>query len=128
MKTIAKIVVAGVILMIIGVAGCTALVGAGANQAAKAINHAQQRDTSQARAFSRKFAQVKVGDTITGSGGMSFAQVRALLGKPKPSDVTQSKSQGLTMTSWSYTFLMSNGSMEYSVDFINGHTSGKSRI
>lgn len=127
MKTVMKIVAAGVILMIIAIAGCTALVGAGADQAAKAINKSQQRDTAQAQAFAHKFAKVKVGDTITGAGGMTFAQVRALLGKPKPGDVTQTKSSGMTLTTWSYTYLMSNGSSIFSVDFTNGHTSGKSR-
>jgi len=122
-----KIVAAGVILMIIAIAGCTALVGAGADQAAKAINKSQKRDTAQARAFARKFAHVKVGDTLTGAGGMTFAQVRALLGKPKPSDVTQTKSSGTTLTTWSYTYWMSNGSSIFSVEFTNGHTSGKSR-
>jgi len=126
-KTVMKIVAAGVILMIIGIAGCTALVGAGAHEAATAIDKSQKRDTAQAQAFAHKFAHVKVGDTITGAGGMSFAQVHTLLGKPNPSDVTQTKSSGMTLTTWSYTYLMSNGSSIFSVDFTNGHTSGKSR-
>lgn len=128
MKTIGKIVAAGLILLVICVAGCAALVGAGANEAAKAIDKAQKSDTAAARQFKTKFAKIKVGNTLTGKGGMSFAEVKAIIGAPKPRDVMESRSQGMKLTTWSYTFLMSDESMSYSIDFANGHVMGKTRI
>jgi hypothetical protein len=38
------------------------------------------------------------------------------------------RTDGATMVTWSYDFVMSKGSMMYSVDFMNGHGSGKSSL
>lgn len=90
--------------------------------------HAQKNDTAAAKAFETKFAKVTVGDVLTGHGGMSKAQVAALVGQPKPNNITETRTDGATMVTWSYDFVMSKGSMMYSVDFMNGHGSGKSSL
>jgi hypothetical protein len=123
-KIVAGVCVGGILLA----AGCAAVVGFGANQAAKSISHAEASDTAASKVFAHKFAHVKTGDTITGAGGMSFAQVRHLLGAPKASDVTSTQSNGYKLVTWSYSFLLAKGSAIYSVDFANGHVSGKSRM
>ena len=128
MKTIVKIVAAGLILLVVSVAGCTALVSAGAHEASKAIDKAEKRDTARAAAFRAKFAKVHAGDTLTGAGGMSKVQVAAILGHPKAGDIAETRSSGDVLTTWSYDFVMSKGSMMYSVDFTNGRVSGKSRV
>jgi hypothetical protein len=128
MKTIVKIVVAGLILIIIIVAGCTALVGGAAKEASDNISSAQQSDTAKAKAFAVKFAKVKTGDTISGAGGMTFSQVQTLLGKPKTGDISETKSGGMTLTTWTYTYILSDESSIFSVDFTNGKVSGKTRM
>lgn len=128
MKTIGKIVIAGAILMVLAAAGCGAILFAGANSASHAISNAEKRDTAQAHAFAAKFATVRSGDSLTGQGGMTKAQVRALLGAPKPGDVTETRSDGNVMSTWSYSFLMAKGSVIYSVSFTNGHVDSKSRM
>ena len=128
MKGFVKIIAAGLVLIVLAVAGCAALVGAGANEAAHAIKKSEQRDTNAARVFAPKFAKVRVGDSLTGHGGMSFAQVRGLLGKPQPGHVTESKSHGIQIVTWSYDFVLSNGSSLYSVEFVNGKVSSKDRM
>ncbi len=127
MKLVLKIVLAGMILLVITIAGCTALVGAGANQAAKAIDKAQAKDTTAARAFKAKWERVRIGNTLTGKGGMTMTQVAAMLGKPKPKNIIRSQTAGLTAVTWSWDFWLSDSSQpsSYSVDFLNGHTSGK---
>lgn len=128
MKLVLKIIAAGLVLMVIGIAGCTALVGAGAKSVSDSVNKAQKSDNAGARAFAPKFAKVKVGDTLTGNRGMTFAQVRALLGSPKPGNVVTSQSSGYKLTSWSYDFILANGKSIYSVDFANGKVSNKTSL
>jgi uncharacterized protein (AIM24 family) len=128
MKTIGKIVTAGAILMVLAAAGCGAVLFAEASSPSHAINKAEKRDTAEAHAFAAKFGRVRSGDSLTGQGGMTKAQVRALLGTPKPGDVTETRSDGNVMTTWSYSFLMAKGSVIYSVSFTNGHVDSKSRM
>ncbi len=128
MKGFMKIVLAGLVLLLVVVGGCVAIVGFGANEASKAISSEQQSDTKKSARFATRFKTVKVGDTLTGQGGDSKAEVAARLGKPHKSDITQTKSGGTTLVSWTWTFILSNGSSVYSVDFTNGHVSSKTKM
>lgn len=124
LKIMAGICLSGLLL----VGGCAALVGVGANSAATAITKAEKRDTAAAATFKHQFAKVKVGDELTGAGGMTKAQVAKLLGAPKPRSIIVTKGAHYTSVSWSWDFMMSNGHVLFSVDFLNGHATGKSAV
>jgi hypothetical protein len=128
MKGFMKIVLAGLVILVIFAGGCAVVIGMGASSVSNSISNAQHTDSAQSKAFAAKFKRVKVGDALSGKGGMTFRQVRALLGKPKPGNVTTTQSQGFTDTSWDYDFVLSNGKSIYSVDFTNGHVSNKTSL
>lgn len=79
-------------------AGCAAMIGGVANDRPKNINEIEQRDTEAVHVFATNFSKVEAGRALTGKGGMTFAQVRGILGRPKAGNVTPSKSGGGTVT------------------------------
>jgi hypothetical protein len=124
MKAVLKILAALVLFGIIGIVALIALVGAGAS----AVSDAQTKDTASSHAFAQRFTHVHVGDALSGSGGMTRRQVRAILGRPTADNITRTQSGGIILVTWSYPFTLANGTSLYDVEFTNGHVSGKSRI
>jgi hypothetical protein len=128
LKGFFKLVAVGVVVLVIGVVGVVALIGAGASSVSHAVSKAEKSDTANARAFQPKFAKIKVGNALSGKGGMTFAEVKALVGKPQPKNISTTESAGYKLTTWSYDFFLSNGKSIYSVEFSNGRVSGKTTM
>ena len=59
---------------------------------------------------------------------MSFLQVAAILGSPKPGDMTETQDPGVTLTTWKWPFVLSSGSAIYSVTFLNEMTADKAKV
>lgn len=128
MKTFLKIMAGLMVLGILGVAGCAALVGGAASQASRDMKASTQSANHSAHAFRVKFKQVKVGDTLTGQGGMTVKQVTALVGKPDVGDISKTETGGDSLVTYTYHFFMADGSPAWVISFTNGHVTDKSSL
>ena len=124
MKTFLKILAAMMVLGILGVAGCAALIGGAANQVSKDSHSADQ----SAAKFRVEFRHIKVGDSITGHGGMTLAQVRRLVGKPDKGDVSKTRTGGMTLVTYTYHFFLATGAPAWVIGFTNGRVTDKSSL
>ena len=124
MGTVTKVIV-GVLTACVLLA--TVIIGANADRADNAISSARSEDMQAGAEFDKKFKKVKLMSVVTGKSGMSLDQVAAILGKPKPSDITEETSPGITVTTWTWSFVLSDRLTIYTVKFLNGQTSTKSK-
>ncbi|NRD79551.1 hypothetical protein HPT25_19505 [Bacillus sp. BRMEA1] len=71
----------------------------------------------------KEYDKVRVGEPMTGKGGMTLKEVEKLLGKSTSETVGQTGNQEMII----YTFAANAGPNSIMVTFINGHASGKSQ-
>lgn len=74
-----------------------------------------------------KYNSIKVGDSLTGEGGMTIDQVVSILGEPTDKSESSSGNVKMEIYSWSENVAGDLGA-NMSVDFINGKASGKSQF
>jgi hypothetical protein len=114
--------------MLLLLGGCVALIGIGANSASNSLSSDTAHFDKSAAHFRVEYRKVKVGNVLTGKGGMTIAQVVALLGKPDKGDVTVTNSGGEKDVTYDYHFFQATGSPSWVISFTNGKVTDKSSL
>ena len=127
-KIILGVFIAGLLLTV----GCVVVIGLGANSAINNASSAESATTAHfdkaAAHFRKAFRRVKVGDTITGAGGMTIHQVTVLLGKPDRGDISVTTSGGTKLVTYDYHYFQATGSPSWVISFTNGRVTDKTSM
>ena len=123
-KVILGVFVGGLLLVV----GCVAVIGLGANSASNSLSSDTAHFDKSAAHFRVEYRKVKVGNTLTGKGGMTIAQVVALLGKPDKGDISVTNTGGTKLATYDYHFFQATGSPSWVISFTNGHVTDKTSM
>lgn len=115
MKTILKIVVAGIILMVLFIGGCTALVGGVASEVGKEMDKEQAKHAIT----KQEFKSLEM--------GLTLSEVKEKFGNPDPEMTQKYKADGMKDTTVYYNVEGGDIMDQYQLSFTDGALSAKAK-